>query len=208
MKKEKCPMCKSEGVPFYEESFYECGECYGLFRPKSKLPSYDAEKERYMKHNNDSNDKGYQEFVSPLTEMIRSNQNINQVGLDFGAGSGPVIHKELSEEGFNIKLYDPLYFNNPDLLNQKYDYIYACEVVEHFHHPYSEFNRLHNMLNEGGSLYCKTNIYNSDIDFGNWYYKNDFTHVFIYKNKTFDWVQNEFKFSNMSINNNIILFEK
>jgi SAM-dependent methyltransferase len=206
MKTEKCPMCSSDGVPFYQETFYECNTCEGLFRPKSKLPSYQKEKERYLKHQNDPEDEGYQQFVKPLTDLLIANHTNEQLGLDFGAGNGSAVHKQLSDNGFNVKQYDPIYYNNPDLLNGKYDYIYACEVIEHFHHPYHEFSRLFRMLNEGGSLYCKTNIYDKDIDFDNWYYKNDFTHVFIYKNNTFNWIADNFNPADMKINENIIHF--
>lgn len=201
-------MCKSDGTSFYKDIFYECNTCEGLFRPKSKLPSYQEEKERYLKHQNDPEDEGYQDFVKPLTDLLIANQTAEHIGLDFGAGSGSAVHKQLSDNGFVVKQYDPIYYNNPDLLNNKYDYIYACEVIEHFHHPFEEFSRLFNMLNPGGRLYCKTSIYTNDVDFDNWYYKNDFTHVFIYKNRTFQWIASNFNPSEMTINDNIIQFKK
>lgn len=52
--------------------------------------------------------------------------------------------------------------------------------MEHFHDPKLEFEKLHALLNPGGALICKTDLYTEDIDFKKWYYKNDPTHVFIY----------------------------
>ena len=138
-----------------------------------------AEKSRYDNHNNDVEDKGYQKFVSPITDAILNTYSVDDIGLDFGAGKGPVISKLLKDSNFNIKLYDPFYHNYPKLLDYKYDYIVLCEVMEHFNNPYKEFKKLKSLLKESGSLYCMTSLYNSSIDFKNWYYKNDSTHIII-----------------------------
>ena len=51
-----------------------------------------------------------------------------------------------------------------------------------------------------------TNIYHDGIDFEQWYYKNDPTHVFIYTHDTFDYIKNEFGFSELVIEGNLITF--
>lgn len=45
----------------------------------------------YLGHNNDVHDPRYQNFVRPLVALIESRQHPSHRGLDFGAGSGPVI---------------------------------------------------------------------------------------------------------------------
>ena len=127
-------------------------------------------------------------------------------GLDFGAGTGPVISKILKDNSFNIKLYDPFFHNYPNLLEKQYDYIAACEVIEHFHNPKKEFSLLRNLLGQDGKLYCMTNVYNENIDFNTWDYKNDFTHVFIYHKNTILYINEEFGFSGITIDDRLITY--
>ncbi|MFC1760167.1 methyltransferase domain-containing protein, partial [Candidatus Neomarinimicrobiota bacterium] len=127
-------------------------------------------------------------------------------GLDFGAGTGPVISKILEDNKFQIKQYDPFFYNLPSLLESQYDYIAACEVIEHFHEPKKEFSLLKDLLLQNGKLYCMTNLYNENIDFHNWDYKSDITHVFIYQKKTIEWIKEEFGFSDVTIKERLITY--
>jgi hypothetical protein len=79
-------------------------------------------------------------------------------------------------------------------------------VIEHFYHPEKEFRLLKNLLQPNGRLYCMTHIYNPKIDFENWYYKNDPTHVFIYQEATLIWIKNNFNFASVTIDNRLISF--
>ena len=36
-----------------------------------------------------------------------------------------------------------------------------------------------------------TDVFNQSINFENWYYKNDETHVIFYTKNTFDWIKND-----------------
>ena len=105
-----------------------------------------------------------------------------------------------------MKLYDPFFWNDPALLQNRYDYIACCEVVEHFHDPCKEFGLLRSLLKPNGSLYCMTKSYTEDIDFQRWHYKNDPTHVFFYHAKAFTWIESHFKFSAVSIEDRLIHF--
>ena len=91
-------------------------------------------------------------------------------------------------------------------MDEKYDYIACCEVIEHFYDPKKEFALLKKLLLKRGRLYCMTEIYDQNIDFGSWYYKNDPTHVFIYHKRTIDWINTEFSFSDVNINGRLITF--
>ncbi len=183
-----------------------CEECNGIFRSKEILPSADMEKARYEQHRNDINDIGYQKFVSPISDAVFKLFKPHHKGLDFGAGPGPVVSQMLKSKGYNIKQYDPFFHNQPQLLNEKYEYIVCCEVMEHFHNPGNEFRLLKKLLQSGGSIFCMTNIYSDDIDFDKWYYKNDFTHVFIYQKKTLSWIKDHIGFSDLKIDNRLIQF--
>ena len=94
-----------------------------------------------------------------------------------------------------------------ELLTRKYDYIVSCEVIEHFHKPDVEFSLLHKLLKHGGTLICMTFLYDEHIDFKNWHYKNDSTHVFIYRHKTIKFIADHYGFTNFEINNRLIILK-
>jgi SAM-dependent methyltransferase len=201
-----CPLCNNPSEAFFQEKFYICLTCSGIFRPKHLLLDYASEKKRYETHNNDVNDIRYQTFVSPITKAILKEFSTEQVGLDFGAGTGPVISKILADNGYNIKQYDPFFHNFPELLKNNYDYIACCEVIEHFYDPLKEFKLLKNLLKNNGALFCMTAIYDNSMDFAKWFYKDDPTHVFIYQKETLLWIQTNVCFSKVIIENKLIKF--
>ncbi len=206
---QACPLCSNNSSLFHEEKnriYYQCGTCFGIFVNTSALPSLEVEQAHYEKHNNDVEDAGYQNFVSPITKSILQDFTANNNGLDFGAGTGPVISKILTDHGFSILQYDPYFHIYPELLKEQYDYIASCEVIEHFYYPQKEFSLLKSLLKPNGKLYCMTHIYDDSIPFTNWYYKNDPTHVFIYHKNTFAWIKKEFGFSDIIINDRLIVF--
>lgn len=202
----KCPLCESEAKFFFEHKYLRCPECDSIFKHHKLLPSLEEEKKRYTLHNNDVHDPKYQKFVSPIVDAIFEDFVPDSLGLDFGCGSGPVLSKVLSDNGFDVLQYDPLFCNNKATLEKKYDYIVCCEVIEHFHKPNKEFTLLRNLLKEGGKLYCKTHPFDESIDFETWYYKEDETHVFFYQEKTLEWIQKSFGFASVTLDGRIITF--
>lgn len=206
---QNCPLCNTKSAVFYnniKQLFYLCGNCHGIFLDKNLLLSRESEFLRYQNHNNDVNDVAYQQFVSPIVSSVLQDFKAQHGGLDYGAGPGPVISKLLQERNFQIEQYDPFFHDFPELLHKKYHYIVCCEVMEHFHNPYQEFSRFKEMLLPGGRIYCMTEIYHFDIDFGKWYYKNDPTHVFIYQRKTMEWIRDKFNFTDALINGRKTIF--
>ena len=141
--KAKCPLCLSLSDIFFQgdSSYYRCENCHGIFQSKSDNINKESEKKVYEQHQNDVNDKGYQKFVSPITDTILKDFTKNSKGLDFGAGTGPVLSKVLQDNDYFIKQYDPYFHDYPKLLEEKYDYIGSCEVIEHFYNPYKEAAR-------------------------------------------------------------------
>jgi hypothetical protein len=203
-----CPLCSHKGDLFYLDHFYLCPECKGIFRSSKYHLSHEQEKSHYQCHNNDVSDLGYQKFANPLAEQIFKHCKSTDLGLDFGAGAAPILSKLLQDQNYTVKQYDPYFHNHPELLTLNYDYIGSCEVIEHFNHPAQEFKLLHELLKTGGSLFCMTHLYNSKIDFKNWYYKNDTTHVFIYQKETCAWIAQHFGFVTTIMSERIIRFEK
>lgn len=174
-----------------------------MLDPACRLCAED-EKKRYETHNNDPEDEGYRQFVAPIVNAIKKGFAPHHLGLDFGAGTGPVITHVLQQSGYHVNLYDPFFWRHPEHLKLTYDYIACCEVIEHFHNPEKEFGLLRSLLTPNGALYCMTALYNDEIDFENWYYKNDPTHVFFYHRKTVEWIKKQFSFSEAVIHDRLI----
>ncbi len=208
---DRCPLCQGKSRRFYESSkqlFNICSQCDGIFRDQSQLLRFQEEKERYINHVSSLEDMGYYLFISPIIDEVNAHFSKNSLGLDFGCGHTPVLSKHLLKAGFKVLEYDPVFFKNHDVLDKKYDFIVSCEVIEHFYHPKKEFKQLFHMLKDDGKLICKTHPYNDGINFADWYYKNDPTHVFIYQDSTFEWIQKAFNIRSVKINDRLISFTK
>ena len=206
-----CPLCSNIGTTFFKEvkqHFYLCNTCKGIFRNTSEYLNKTDEKERYQHHKNHINDLGYIKFANPIISSVKKHFNTNHKGLDFGAGHTPVISEILKTDGFQVEIFDPLFFNKSKVLNKSYDFITSCEVIEHFYNPKKEFELLYNLLKPNGKLICMTYIFDETIDFKSWFYKNDPTHVFLYQKETFQWIKNYFGFDNFIIDNRLIIFTK
>lgn len=207
----QCILCEGTTKEFWKSKkreFVECTNCGGIQLLPEFYVSENIEKERYLSHNNDIEDPRYQNFVSPITSRVLEDFSTEKRGLDYGCGTGPVATTELEKEGFNIALYDPYFYPNTEVLNAKYNFIICCEVMEHFYEPKREFSDLAARLNPSGKLYCKTSIFSKEINFDNWYYKNDPTHVFFYTEKSLEWIKDNLGFSELEIHPKVIVFEK
>jgi 2-polyprenyl-3-methyl-5-hydroxy-6-metoxy-1,4-benzoquinol methylase len=167
----------------------------------------EEEKKHYEKHNNDVNNIGYQNFVSPVTEFVLQHQKASDKGLDFGAGTGPVISKILLDKGFTITQYDLYFEPNNDRLASKYDYIVCSEVWEHFQQPEKELLQLAKMLKANGRLIVMTLLYSDEIDFDTWHYRLDITHVFIYRKKTMEYIAEKFNLELELMTDRFIVFK-
>ena len=205
-----CILCNSSASKYSTVNtieYFKCTTCAAIFMNPINYYSPEREKNRYQIHNNDINDLGYQNFVSPIVNGVLSKFNNTAKGLDFGCGTGPVITKLLRDKNFNVTTYDPFFDNNIEALKNTYNFIVCCEVMEHFHHPFKEFKLLKSLLKPTGKLYCMTDIFNETIDFENWYYKNDETHVIFYQQETLQWIASQLGFSNLTTNKRLIVFE-
>ncbi|TRO66906.1 class I SAM-dependent methyltransferase [Christiangramia sabulilitoris] len=204
-----CSLCNCETRKFQtvkEREYLQCVSCRAiLLSPKFYL-SPQAEKFRYSLHNNDVNDPGYIHFVSPIVKRIRADFDRNSSGLDFGCGTGPVITTELRKSGYTLELYDPFFNPNRSALKKKFDFIVCCEVMEHFKNPLQEFKLLRSLLKEHGKLYCKTEVWKESVEFQDWHYKNDLTHVFFYNRKTLEWISHNLDYSGVAILKDFIVF--
>lgn len=193
-----CPLCESQSAK-YILNYYKCPTCDLRFLDPDKFLSPEDEKKRYLTHNNDVNDTRYQNFVSPLVKEVCELVLKQKRGLDFGAGTGPVLAKLLSEQEYFMTIYDPFFHPNKSALDAQYDFIVSSEVVEHFYSPKTEFQLLKSLVAENGLLAIMTEIYQEHIDFESWYYRRDPTHVVFYSEKTLHWIARSFGFKSVDI---------
>ncbi len=205
-----CSLCRGStrkfGI-FREREYLQCVNCKAVLLHEKHYPSPKKEKSRYQQHENDPADEGYIAFVKPLVTKIISDLPSQFHGLDFGCGTGPVAAQELRKAGFSVDLYDPYFRPKEGLLDKEYDFIVCCEVMEHFHDPAAEFSLLKSLLKEHGKLYCKTSLWEESIDFKNWHYKNDFTHVIFYHRESLEWIKENYDFKKLKISPDLIVFD-
>jgi len=188
--------------------FLHCNNCQAVFKNPNHFLSAKAEKERYLLHQNNVDDKHYQKFVSPIVNAVQLNYSINDKGLDFGAGTGPVISKLLSKKGYSINLYDPFFYPDTVVLKKKYNFIICCEVIEHFQSPDKDFKLLNNLLDFGGTLFCMTELIPKNIPFEKWHYIRDKTHIIFYSEACIFWIKENLGFTEVNIDGRLIEFKK
>lgn len=205
----ECPLCyRSTSIQQQlSPQFYSCNTCGTIFRDSSYYLTPEKEKERYLQHNNDVEDTNYQAFVTPIIDEVCRSFDLPSEGLDFGAGTGPVITKILTNKGYGMHLWDPFFHFDESVLKKHYDFIACCETMEHFHKPSKEFKLMKNLLRPGGKLCCMSELFTTDISFDDWYYKNDPTHVIFYSEKNLKWIKEKVGFSEVRIDGRLIVFE-
>lgn len=185
----QCPVCDSASVRLFQHvdarSYWRCDACEVTFLDPSQLPDATTEQAQYRLHRNDPNDPAYRNFLARLADPLLSRLAPASRGLDYGCGPGPALAAMLREAGHSVALYDPLFYNDADVLRRRYDFITCTEVAEHFHHPVAEFARLNALLDPGGWLAVMTRFLPDDCTFARWHYRRDPTHVVFYREATF-----------------------
>lgn len=207
-----CPICSGTNVFSFQLigsiEYFRCKTCLGLFTdPKSRL-SPEKEKERYSLHNNDVDDPEYRKFLSKLFDPLIKKLKKESRGLDYGCGPGPALASMLREEGFSVDIYDPYFFPDESYRDKVYDFITCTEAAEHFYEPQKEFNKLDQVLADKGILGVMTNFYEDTINFEDWYYRKDPTHVVFYAVKTLQCIAEERSWEVDIQCGNVVFFEK
>lgn len=208
----QCPLCLEEKNESYfhdtTRTYQHCLVCGLVFVPPVYFLTEAEEKARYDLHQNNPNDKGYQEFlmqlVSPMLKFVKPGDS----GLDFGSGPEPALAALFRSNDFNVELFDPFYANGTRLLERQYNFITATEVVEHLHHPAAVMEQLFGMLNPRGVLGIMTKPLPAKEAFSGWWYKNDPTHVCFYSEATFRWIAERWKLQIEYREGDVIIFRK
>ena len=207
-----CPLCNSN----QEESFYvgsyreylKCSNCDFVFVPKIYHLSEKDEKARYDTHNNDPEDDRYRKFLSQLLNPLQEKISKGASGLDFGSGPGPTLSLMLEDFGHSVVLYDKFYAKNDVVFEKQYDFITASEVVEHLRQPMVELNRLMGLLKSNGILAIMTQILTPQVDFSQWYYKNDPSHIGFFSEKALNYLAKKWQSELYVISERVVIFKK
>lgn len=192
-----CPVCRAAAcrhfiqVEWYD--YWRCQCCEATFVQPGQLPSRAVEHGQYRLHRNEVHDAAYRKFLARLTTPLLERLPGGLSGLDYGCGPGPALAAMLSEAGHHMAVYDPLFFDEPKVLDARYDFITCTEVAEHFHHPFDEFARFDRLLKPGGWLALMTLFQADDAGFAQWHYRRDPTHVVFYRESTFQRIAEQYR---------------
>ena len=140
----------------------------------------EAQRQRYLTHNNDPGDPAYRGFLSRLFDELRPHLAGGASGLDYGAGPGPALAAMMGEEGFSVRVYDPFFYPDTSALEARYDFITCTETAEHFSRPREDFDRLDALLKPSGRLGVMTGMLDDWEEFPDWHYRLDPTHISFY----------------------------
>jgi hypothetical protein len=206
-----CPLCHGETTLFLADiqvnkKYFRCKICDLHFLDPTLRPTQKQQLDRYQLHASGQGDPKYIQFIAPLIKKLKANIHSPAKGLDFGCGRNPVLQNLLSDQ-YKLTNYDPLFFPQTVALENRYDFILAIEVAEHFFSPDQDFLILRNMLKTNGALGIMTSLLVDSIDFKDWYYRRDPTHVCFYTETTIAWICKKYEFASVEIiNDNTIWF--
>lgn len=186
--KHQCIVCDTFSAEFFttvnDSDYRRCGHCQATFMIPEQRLSQEEEYERYRQHQNDPEDTGYRRFLAKIADPLLQRLSPHSKGLDYGCGPGPALACMLREAGHQVLQFDPLFFPEPEPLDELYDFITCTETIEHFHRPAEEFTRFDRMLLPGGWLGLMTCFQTDDSRFASWHYRRDPTHVVFYREET------------------------
>lgn len=207
-----CPLCFCEQIfplaPIDSKIYHRCKVCGLTFLSPEFHLNTEAQRSRYETHQNSPLDSRYRGFLSRMTDFLIPKLLPGWKGLDYGCGPGPTLSVMLEEKGFQMKIYDPYFAPQTDVLNRTYDFITCTETVEHFSQPGREFKQFNQLLRKGGWLGIQTEFLDSDKQFPSWWYRRDPTHICFWKRETMDWISQRFGWKVEFPRKSVALFQK
>lgn len=183
-----CPLCHSKSITFFikdkKRFFIQCQDCSLVFVPRNELLSSLEEQKRYNLHDNSIENRGYVKYLSEMADVLETLKISNPKVLDFGSGKNAVLEKILKKREILCQSYDPLYNLGMSTLNNYYDVVISCEVMEHVYNISKELKLISSVLKNGGYLILRTELFDDSIKFKSWWYKEDPTHINFFKPET------------------------
>ena len=188
--------------------FFHCAECDCVFVPDEFLLSPEAERERYLLHDNDPEHEGYRTFLGNLRDEVVPLLPPGAEGLDYGCGEPAVLIMMLEQAGFRVAGYDLFFRPDRAPLQRAYEFIVCSETAEHFRHPLTEFERLNSLLRPGGILGVMTGMLERWSDLHTWHYRLDPAHICLYSARTMRWIAARFGWSCDLPRRNVAIFTR
>lgn len=207
-----CPLCLNPKNHLYHcdsrRDYYQCSGCQLVFVPPDQHLSAEQEKHEYDRHQNSPDDLGYRRFLSRLLTPLHACLPAGAQGLDFGAGPGPTLSVMFEELEYPMEIYDPFYAPERKVLDKRYDFITATEVLEHLSSPGQVLAQLNEMLVIGGYLGVMTKRVKNQAAFTRWHYIQDPTHVAFFSEDTFTWWASRHGFEVMFPGQDTVIMQK
>lgn len=191
---QKCILCDTFSPHYFsdakERTYYSCPQCGLVFLGHTHYLSESEEIERYKLHTHDSFDQGHINFLKPALlcayEALVDKKTCSL--LDFGCGPFSQLKVMNTKRHIRIDEFDLNFKNDQKVFSNKYDLIVLTEVIEHLKNPLQVFNQLKVMLNPSSAILVQTSLWHEDIDFKNWHYIRDPTHIAFYSHKSFEYL--------------------
>lgn len=191
-----CPLCLHPSPALFYQAdnreFWRCPHCNLVYVSSAFCLSRASERAHYENHQNDELDSGYRRHLEKLALPLVDRLSPGERGLDFGSGAGRPLSRILKEHGHHCESYDLYFACDESLLLDKYDFITMTEVIEHLRAPRETLTQLLALMNPGATLAVMTQLYEDQIDFSSWYYKNDPTHISLFHPKTLEYLSEHF----------------
>ncbi|MBD3393900.1 MAG: methyltransferase domain-containing protein [Chitinivibrionales bacterium] len=177
----ECVLCASpEVTPIASDGarrYMQCCGCGLVFVPREECPGPEEQRARYELHDNALDNDEYMSYLGEVAGELSRIPLEHPSVLDFGSGPQQALAHVLEEKGIACASYDPLYSIGADALDRMYDVVVACESVEHLHDLAGDIRRIKRLLNPGGHVLVRTELYNEHTDFETWWYAKDPTHI-------------------------------
>jgi hypothetical protein len=178
-----------------EKIFWLCAVCEVIFREPEQYYPAEAAKRYYELHDNSMENLGYRAFLAPTLNWVREHVPPGARGLDFGCGPTPVLAKLLTEQGYKMRHYDPIFQPDQGVCEGLFDFITCTEVIEHMASPIEELRLLLEKIGPHGQLMIRTSFHRGPQHFWNWHYQRDPTHICFFNARTFEYLLQALKTS-------------
>jgi len=198
---------KKTGKNLNGREYYLCQTCDLVFVPKHHHLDLQQQKTFYDHHQNHEKDPGYITHLQKLTKPLANLLPKHAHGLDYGSGPGPSLKTAFERPDLHIHNYDPIYAPDTSILQQRFDFVTATEVAEHFGSPSQDWLTLKSLLLPQGLLGIMTQFRVEDKKFAEWWYHRDATHVVFYSEKTFLWLAKFLGMPLVHCQNPIVIFK-
>lgn len=182
---EPCRLCDDTATGWVTTAdgctYYQCQRCGVIQLGRESLPTRTDEEARYRLHNNSPDDPRYQRYIQRIYDGIASHLP-RALGaarwLDIGCGPTPLLAETAAARGWLATSYDPIFFPEESVLDERAHVVSLVEAIEHLHWPMRDLDRYAACVEPGGLFAVRTAVWTGEAeDFDRWWYRRDETHV-------------------------------